>query len=245
MSHIVWLYRDVHTLCGYIMMSHIVWLYHDVTYCVVISWCHILCGYIMMSHIVWLYHDVTYCVVNVISWCHTLCGYIMMSHIVWLYHDVTHCVVISWCHTLCGYIMMSHIVWLYYDVTYCVVISRKLKRGIRTHFCRPNIAMGYPPSWIVAHGGWVIVLPAFFGARSNTSQRKSRENLRTWSEQVAIHAAENADTVKMHTLFVREIKIYTIWLVRGLFTKKSGSIITLLHEQQQDGGESGFPFLLP
>ena len=46
----------------------------------------------------------------------------------------------------------------------------------------------------------------------------------------------------MDTLFVREIKIYAIWLVQGLFMKKSGNTITLLHERQQDGGESGFPF---
>ena len=115
-------------------------------------------------------------------------------------------------------------------------------RGIQTHFCRPNIAMGYPPSWSVAHGGWVIVLPAFSGARLTLRNGNPGKNLRTWSEQVAIHAAENADMVKLHTLFLREIKIYAIWLIRGLFTKKSGSTITLPCVTTRFG-ESGFPFL--
>ena len=53
---------------------------------------------------------------------------------------------------------------------------------------------------------------------------------------------KNADKVKMLTLFVREIKIYAIQLVRGLFTKKSGSTITLLHERQ-NGVEFRSPFL--
>ena len=57
---------------------------------------------------------------------------------------------------------------------------------------------------------WVIVLQAFSGARLTLCNLNPRKIGVPDSRQVAIHAAENADTVKMHTPFVREIKIYAI-----------------------------------
>ena len=128
-------------------------------------------------------------------------------------------------------------------VQMCNKVCTKLKRGIRTHFCHNVIAMEIRHLELSLMEGELLVLPAFSVARLTLRNGNPGKICVHASEQVAIHAAENADTVKMHTLFVREIKIYAIWLVRDLFTKTSGSTITLLHERQQNGVESGFPFL--
>ena len=104
--------------------------------------------------------------------------------------------------------------------------------------------MRYPPSWIVAYGGSVIVLPAFFGARLTLRNENPGKICIPDTEQVAIHAVEHADKMKMHILCVRPRFTRPDWL-SGLFPKKYGSTITLLHERQQNGGKSRFLILFP